>query len=46
LAVGLAKTGRRVLIIDTPEVLDQVELRYPNLFSFQTDSTLQQVVNK
>ncbi|MFT7102479.1 MAG: nucleotide sugar dehydrogenase [Bacteroidia bacterium] len=46
LAVGLAKTGRSVLIIDTPEVLDQVELRYPNLFSLQTDSTLQQVVNK
>jgi UDPglucose 6-dehydrogenase len=46
LAVGLAKTGRSVLIIDTPEVLDQVELLYPNLFSLQTDSTLRQVVNK
>ncbi|MDB4678423.1 nucleotide sugar dehydrogenase [bacterium] len=46
LAVGLAKTGRRVLIIDTPEVLDQVEALHPNLFSLQTDSTLQQVANK
>ena len=34
LAVALAKANRKVVIIDRPEVIEQVENLYPNMFQF------------
>lgn len=43
LAVGLALAGRSVRIIDSQEVLDQVEALHPNLFQLQPNSVNQEV---
>lgn len=44
LAVGLARAGRSVRIIDVQEVLDQVDDKYPNMFQLQSNSVNQEVV--
>lgn len=40
LAVALAEKGRSVRIVDSKEVLDQVDKLYPELFVLEVDSTL------
>lgn len=37
LAVGLAEAGRQVTVIDSEEVIRQVETLYPGLFKFETE---------
>ena len=39
LAVALAQNGRKVIIRDTAEVIEQVVACHPNLFYFETDTT-------
>ena len=37
LAVALAEAGRQVTVIDSVEVISQVETLYPGLFKFETE---------
>ena len=43
LAVGLVQAGRKVRIIDSQEVLDQINLMHPGIFQLQPDGSLQEL---
>ena len=43
LALGLVKAGRKVRILDSQEVLDQIASQYPDVFQLQADGSLHEV---